>query len=63
MIWLRHFFVEINVFFDIPIIFFVNNKKTKTITENSEFHHWTKHIDVRYHWIREMVENNIINFE
>ena len=62
-IWLCCFFVEINVFFDISITFFVNNKKTKIITENLEFHRRTKHIDVRYHWIKKMVENNIINFE
>ena len=62
-IWLRHFFIEINVFFDISITLFVNNKKTKIIIENLKFHCRTKHIDVRYHWIRKMIENNIINFE
>ena len=55
-IWMR-------CFFDISITLFVNNKKTKTIAENFEFHRWTKHIDVRYHWIKKMIENNIINFE
>ena len=31
-----------------------------SLTENPEFHRRTKHIEVRYHWIREKIELNEI---
>ena len=62
-IWLCCLFVEINVFFNISIIFSVNNKKTKIIIENFKFHYWTKHINFYYHWIKKIIDHNIINFE
>ncbi len=37
-----------------------DNKKAILLTENSEFHQKTKHIEVRWHWIREKVEQNEI---
>ncbi len=38
----------------------MDNKEAISLTENPEFHRRTKHIEVRYHWIREKVESNKI---
>ncbi len=37
-----------------------DNKGAISLTENSEFHRKTKHIEVRWHWIREKVEEKRI---
>ncbi len=37
-----------------------DNKGAISLTENPEFHRKTKHIEVRWHWIREKVERNEI---
>ena len=35
-----------------------NNKKSISLIENSEFHKRTKHIDIRWHWIKNAVKRN-----
>ncbi len=42
----------------LPVDLRVDNKGAISLTENPEFHRRTKHIEVRYHWIREKVESN-----
>ena len=44
----------------LPVDLRVDNKRAISLTENPEFHRRTKHIEVRYHWIRENVESNEI---
>ncbi len=39
-----------------PVDLRADNKGAISLTENSEFHRKTKHIEVRWHWIREKVE-------
>jgi hypothetical protein len=34
-----------------------DNQLTIKITENAEFHKRTKHIDIIYHWTREVIKN------
>ena len=45
----------------LPVDLRVDNKGAISLTENPEFHRRTKHIEVRYHWIREKVESNEIH--
>lgn len=33
------------------------------LSKNSTFHSRTKHIDIRYHWIREMLEEKQLKLE
>jgi len=40
-----------------PTPLFVDNQSAIKLAHNPEFHQRSKHIDVRYHWIREQVEN------
>ncbi len=43
-----------------PVDLRADNKGAISLTENPEFHRKTKHIEVRWHWIREKVERNEI---
>ena len=44
---------------DIPVIMEDNTGVIK-LNHNAEFHKRTRHIDIKYHFIRELVENNKI---
>jgi hypothetical protein len=40
-----------------------DNKLTITMTKNPVFHSRTKHISIKYHFLREAVDNKKIDFE
>ncbi|TYH18023.1 hypothetical protein ES288_A05G236600v1 [Gossypium darwinii] len=42
---------------------FCDNKETITMTKNPTFHNRTKHVDIRYHFIRDLVANGEITLE
>ena len=43
-----------------PISIFIDNQSAIKLVKNSEFHNRSKHIDVRYHFIREKFEKGDI---
>ena len=46
-----------------PVLLKADNQGAIALAKNPEFHCWTKHIDVRYHWIQEAIESNHITVE
>ena len=40
-----------------------DNQSALRLTENPEFHARSKHIDVQYHYTRELVEDGVVNIE
>ena len=46
-----------------PTKIFVDNKSAITLAKNTVFHDRSKHIDTRYHYIRECVANNEVQLE
>jgi hypothetical protein len=63
IIWLRTFLMEINFQQNLPTSLFVDNQSAIALTKNSEFHNRTKHIAVRFHFIREKVEDGEVVLE
>ncbi|KIJ41161.1 hypothetical protein M422DRAFT_172542 [Sphaerobolus stellatus SS14] len=59
-LWLRMFMRELGFEQDSPTPLYVDNQSAITLVKNSEFHSRTKHINVRYHFIRENVEDEQI---
>lgn len=43
-----------------PVVLYIDNKSAIDLAKNSVFHGRSKHIDVRYHFIRECVERKEI---
>lgn len=41
---------------DTPVLLRGNNQGTIALTKNPEFHRRSKHIEIKWHWIREVVE-------
>ena len=56
-LWLHSFLQELCSAPDDPLILNCNNQGVITLAKDNKFHARTKHIDVRYHFIREAVED------
>lgn len=61
-IWLRQFLKELNINCNYVEIF-VDNQAAIKLASNSEHHKRSKHIDVRYHFIRDIVNKKQIALE
>ena len=48
---------------DGPITLFGDNKGSNALTRNPEHHHRTKHIDIQFHYIRQLVEDKAVDIE
>lgn len=59
-IWLRNVLCQITAEYVGPVILFIDNKSAIDLARNPVFHGRSKHIDVRYHFIRECVERGEI---
>ena len=59
-IWLRRLLTEINGQNIPPAALYVDNQSALNLMKNPVFHGRSKHIDIRYHFIRECVENGNI---
>lgn len=44
-----------------PIVLYIDNQSSIKLIRNPEFHKRTKHIDIKFHFIREKIENSDIN--
>ncbi|KAK2420651.1 hypothetical protein QL285_031356 [Trifolium repens] len=62
-IWLRNLLKELNLPQKEPTKIFVDNKSAIALAKNPVFHDRSKHIDTRYHYIRECVSNNDVKLE
>ena len=55
LVWLRGVFKELGLLVAKPTPFFMDSKSAKDLSENPVYHKRSKHIDIKYHWIREHV--------
>ena len=65
-IWIFRLLKELNMNFDlsdISITIKIDNQRAIALTKDLKFHSRTKHIDVQWHFVREQVEKNMMQFE
>jgi len=46
-----------------PPMLYVDNKATISMIKNSVLHDWSKHIDIRFHYIRECADLGLIKID
>lgn len=63
IVWLRQLLTDLGHCPRQPTVLFIDNQSTIRLIRNPEFHKRTKHIDVKFHFIREKVENNLIDIK
>jgi transposase InsO family protein len=62
-IWLRRLLTELGENLESPTTLFVDNQSAIAIARNPEFHDRTKHIEVRYHFLRQVVDSKEVHLE
>jgi len=63
VVWLRKLLADIGCECKEATDLKVDNQSAIKLVKNPEFHKRTKHIDVRYYFIRELYENGIVNIQ
>ncbi|KAL2235828.1 UNVERIFIED_CONTAM: Retrovirus-related Pol polyprotein from transposon TNT 1-94 [Sesamum indicum] len=61
-LWLKGLISEIG-FLKNKLVVYSDSQSSIQLCKNPVFHYRTKHIDVRYHFIRDVINNGIINLE
>ena len=61
--WLRNLYDEIGYPQESPIIIKGDNDGSIAMARNQQFHNRSKHIAIRWHWVRDLVEQQLINIE
>ena len=61
VVWMRRLLQDLGRRQDQPTELFIDNQSAIKLARNSEFHQRTKHIDVKFHFIRDLQENQVIN--
>lgn len=59
-VWLRKLLSQITGLYIQPVTLFIDNKSAIDLAKNPVFHGRSKHIDIRFHFIRECIENGDI---
>ena len=59
--WMRTLLGEFGYQFDNPSTLCIDNMSSIFVSKNPEHHGRMKHLDIKFHWLRENVERKIIN--
>ena len=63
-VWLNAFLCELNeIFSDTAVKIYDDNQGSIALAQNPEYHKRTKHINVRYHFVREKVKDGQVILE
>jgi hypothetical protein len=60
IMWVRNFLSELDIDYCSPVELLVGNRGAKALSENPVHHSRVKHIDIRYHYIRDCVFEGLI---
>ena len=56
VVWLRGVMSELSLPFDEPTPFFLDSQSAQDLALNPVNHKRSKHIEIKYHWVREHVD-------
>ena len=62
LLWMKNLFLEIGLKQD-RYVLFCDNQSAIHLGKNATFHARSKHIDVRYHWIRDVLNSKLLELE
>ena len=61
--WLRNLYNELGVLQKFPIVIKGDNDGSIAMAKNQQFHNRSKHIAIRWHWVRDLVEEKLIDIK
>jgi hypothetical protein len=59
-IWLRQLLFELGQDMSSPTILRIDNQSTITIAQNPEFYDCTKHINIHYHFLQQVIDDGMV---
>ena len=62
LLWLKKFTMELELKQE-RYVLFCDNQSAIHLAKNSSFHSKSKHIEVRYHWIRDVLDDKMLELE
>jgi hypothetical protein len=62
-VWIRNLLRQLGFTQEQPTTIFGDNQGALALTDNPEFHPRTKHIDVSAHYIRELIEDQVVKLQ
>ncbi|GKV32746.1 hypothetical protein SLEP1_g41331 [Rubroshorea leprosula] len=62
IVWMKTFFEELGLKQE-RFVLFCDNQSAIYLSKNPQFHSRTKHVDLRYHWIRDAIEEKVLDVE
>lgn len=63
MTWMQSWLSEANIKYDLPGVIRGDNQGAIVLTKNTKDHGKVKHIDIRHHYIRELLQSGVIIME
>ena len=60
-LWSQMFLSEVTHPLTHPVTLYCDNQSAISVSKNGQFHAWTKHIDIRYHFIRNVSERELLS--
>lgn len=62
LLWMKKFLKELG-HFQGKYVLLCDSQSAIHLSKNSTFHSKSKHIDVRYHWIREVLDDKLLELD
>ena len=62
MLWLKRFVLDLGLS-QLAYVIFCDSQSAIDLSKNSMYHSRTKHIDVRYHWLRSAIEDQLLQLK
>jgi len=63
MVWMHSWLDEVHIKYDTPGVIKGDNRGAIALSKNTKDHGKVKHIDIRHHYIRELLESEAITLE
>jgi hypothetical protein len=63
MIWMQNWLAEVKIDYTLPGLIKGDNRGAIALTKNTRDHGKVKHIDIRHHYIRELLQAGVIAME
>ena len=60
LLWMRRFLTELGYGNDDPVDLFTDNQSALALSKNPVSHARAKHIDVRHHFVRDAIQDNVV---
>ena len=60
LLWMRRFLIELGYRSNTSADLFTDNQSALALSKNPVSHARAKHIDVRHHFVRDAIQNNVV---